>query len=74
MHLLKTVMTQVQDLAFHLAEPLTIGLDPLFQPVQILLHRSTLWQINAPTQHGVICKLAKGALAPLIQVVEDDIK
>ena len=31
-------------------------------------------QINTPTQHGVVCKLTEGALDPLIQIVDKDIK
>ncbi|KAK4828478.1 hypothetical protein QYF61_026703 [Mycteria americana] len=58
------VVTQVQDLALGLVEPHTIGLGPLIQPVQI----------NTPTQLGVICKLTEGALNPLVQIIDKDIK
>ncbi|KAJ7405457.1 hypothetical protein WISP_139464 [Willisornis vidua] len=63
------VVTQVQDLALHLIEPHKIGLGPLSQPAQILLQSlSALQQTNIHTQLGVICKLAKSALDPLIQM------
>ncbi|KAK4824896.1 hypothetical protein QYF61_021136 [Mycteria americana] len=65
------VVTQVQDLALSLVEPHTIGPSPSIQPVQIL---PPLQQINTPTQLGVICKLTEGALDPLIQIIDKDIK
>ncbi|KAK4824878.1 hypothetical protein QYF61_021085 [Mycteria americana] len=34
----------------------------------------TLKQINTPAQLGVICKLTEGALDPLIQIIDKDIK
>ncbi|KAK4824038.1 hypothetical protein QYF61_009629 [Mycteria americana] len=34
----------------------------------------TLKQINSPTQLGVICKLTEGALNPLIQIIDKDVK
>ncbi|KAK4831743.1 LOW QUALITY PROTEIN: hypothetical protein QYF61_018873 [Mycteria americana] len=53
----------------------------LLNPIQLTLaHRSslsslpTLKQINTPTQLGVICKLTEGALNPLIQIIDKDIK
>jgi len=33
-----------------------------------------LKQINTPTQLGVVCKLTDGALIPLIQIIDKDIK
>ncbi|KAK4831026.1 hypothetical protein QYF61_014914 [Mycteria americana] len=65
------VVTQVQDLALGLVKPHTTGLGPSIQPVQSL---PTLKQINTPAQLGVICKLAEGALDPLIQIIDKDIK
>ncbi|KAK4816301.1 hypothetical protein QYF61_014599 [Mycteria americana] len=65
------VVTQVQDPALGLAEPHTIDLGPLIQPVQSL---PTLKQINIPTQLGVICKLTEGAFDLLIQIIDKDIK
>jgi len=35
---------------------------------------STLEQINAPTQLGVICKLTEGALDPLLQIIDKYVK
>ncbi|KAK4810045.1 hypothetical protein QYF61_005108 [Mycteria americana] len=69
------VVTQVQDLALSLVEPHTIDLGPLIQPVQIPLQSlPTLEQINTPAQFGVSCKLTEGALNPLIQIIDRDIK
>ncbi|KAK4826190.1 hypothetical protein QYF61_006134, partial [Mycteria americana] len=68
-------VAQVQDLALGLVEPHTIGLGPSIQPVQVPLQSlPTLKQINIPTQLGVICKLTEGALDPLIQIIDKDIK
>ncbi|KAK4827826.1 hypothetical protein QYF61_021910 [Mycteria americana] len=69
------VVTQVQDLALSLVEPHTIDLGPSIQPVQVPLQSlPTLKQINIPTQLGVICKLTKGTLYPLIQIIDKDAK
>ncbi|KAK4810700.1 hypothetical protein QYF61_007674 [Mycteria americana] len=69
------VVTQVQDLALSLVEPHTIDLGPLIQPVQVPLQSlPTLKQINTPTQLGVVCNLTEGALDPLIQIIDKDIK
>ncbi|KAK4832661.1 hypothetical protein QYF61_024780 [Mycteria americana] len=68
-------VTQVQDLALGLAEPHTIDLSPSIQPVQVPLQSlPTLKQIDTPAQLGVICKLTEGALNPLIQIIDKDIK
>ncbi|KAK4829094.1 hypothetical protein QYF61_002045 [Mycteria americana] len=64
-------VAQVQDPALSLVEPHTIDLGPSIQPVQSL---PTLKQINTPTQLGVICKLAEGALDPFVQITDKDIK
>ncbi|PKU32490.1 endogenous retrovirus group k member 25 pol [Limosa lapponica baueri] len=69
------VVTQVQDPALGLVEPHPSGLGLLIQPVQIPLQSlSTLQQINTPTQLGVICKLTEGALDPLVQIIDKDVK
>ncbi|KAK4815167.1 hypothetical protein QYF61_017663 [Mycteria americana] len=69
------VVTQVQDPALGLVEPHTIDLGPSIQLVQVPLQSlPTLKQINTPTQLGVICKLTEGALNPLIQITDRDIK
>jgi len=69
------VVTQVQDPAFGLAKPHTVDLGPSIQPVQIPLQSlPTLKQIDTPTQLGVICKLTEGALIPLIQIIDKDVK
>ncbi|PKU43084.1 hypothetical protein llap_6600 [Limosa lapponica baueri] len=67
--------TQGQDPALGLVEPHPIGLSPSIQPVQIPLQRlSTLQQINTPTQLGVIYILTEGALDPLIQIIDENVK
>ncbi|GAB0199280.1 hypothetical protein GRJ2_002393400 [Grus japonensis] len=69
------VVTQVQDPTLSLVEPHTVGLGPSIQPVQIPLQSlPTLKQINTPTQLGVVCKLTEGALDPLVQITDKDIK
>ncbi|PKU38373.1 integral membrane protein dgcr2 idd [Limosa lapponica baueri] len=70
----EVVVTQMQELALGLAEPHTIGLRPMIQPVQIPLSFRIFKQINISTQLGVICKLTEGAFDPLIQVIDKDIK
>ncbi|KAK4822567.1 LOW QUALITY PROTEIN: hypothetical protein QYF61_016136 [Mycteria americana] len=68
-------VAQVQDLALGLVEPHTIDLGPSIQPVQVPLQSlPTLKQINTPTQLGVICKLTEGALDPLVQIIDKDVK
>ncbi|KAK4810832.1 hypothetical protein QYF61_008804 [Mycteria americana] len=68
-------VAQVQDLALGLVKPHTIDLGPSIQPVQVPLQSlPTLQKINTPTQLGVICKLAEGALDPFVQIIDKDIK
>ncbi|KAK4824198.1 hypothetical protein QYF61_012014 [Mycteria americana] len=68
-------VAQVQDLALGLVKPHTIDLGPSIQPVQVPLQSlPTLKHINTPTQLGVICKLTEGALDPLVQIIDKDIK
>ncbi|KAK4821936.1 hypothetical protein QYF61_004940 [Mycteria americana] len=68
-------VTQVQDPALSLVEPHTIGPSASIQPAQVPLQSlPTLQQINTPTQLGVICKLTEGALDPLVQIIDKDIK
>ena len=69
------IVTQVQDPAFGLVEPHTVGLGPSIQPVRIPLQSlANLEQINTPTQFAVICRLTGAALNPLIQIIDKDIK
>jgi len=71
----RAVMAQVQDPAFGLVEPHTVGLSPLIQPVQIpLLSLPTLEQINTPTLLGIVCKLAEGVQDPYVQIINKDVK
>ncbi|KAK4831992.1 hypothetical protein QYF61_020375 [Mycteria americana] len=68
-------VAQVHDLALGLVKPHTVDLGPSIQPVQVPLQRlPTLQQINTPAQLGVICKLTEGALDPLVQIIDKDIK
>ncbi|KAK4812409.1 hypothetical protein QYF61_019643 [Mycteria americana] len=68
-------VAQVQDLALGLVKPHTIDLGPSIQPIQVPLQSlPPLKQINTPTQLGVICKLTEGALDPLVQIIDKDIK
>ncbi|KAK4824820.1 hypothetical protein QYF61_019670 [Mycteria americana] len=68
-------VAQVQAPALGLVKPHTIDLGPSIQPVQVPLQSlPTLKQINTPTQFRVICKLTEGALDPLIQIIDKDIK
>ncbi|KAK4819006.1 hypothetical protein QYF61_022837 [Mycteria americana] len=68
-------VAQVQDLALGLVKPHTIDLGPWIQPVQVPLQSlPTLKQINTPAQLGVVCKLTEGALDPLVQIIDKDIK
>ncbi|KAK4826403.1 hypothetical protein QYF61_008690 [Mycteria americana] len=67
--------TVFEDPALGLVEPHTIGPSPSIQPVQVpLWSLPTLKQINAPAQLGVVCKLTEGALDPLFQISDKDIK
>lgn len=66
------VVTQVKDPALCLVGPHTIGLDLSTQTPLQSLH--TLLQNSTPAQLGVICKLTEGALDPLIQIIDEDIK
>ncbi|KAK4814935.1 hypothetical protein QYF61_006290 [Mycteria americana] len=69
------VVTQAQEPALSLVEPHTIGLGPSIQPVQVPLQSlPALQQINTPAQLGVICKLTEGALDPLVQIIDKDVK
>ncbi|KAK4831708.1 hypothetical protein QYF61_018760 [Mycteria americana] len=68
------VVTQVQDPTLGLVEPHTIGPSPCIQPVQVPLQSLPPLQINTPAQLGVICKLTEGALDPLVQIIDKDIK
>ena len=69
------VVTEVQEPVFGLVESHTIGLGPLIQSVQIPLQSlPVLEQTDTPAQLGVICKLTEGALSPLIQITDKDVK
>jgi len=62
-------------MALGLVEPHITGLGPSIHSVEIPLQSlPTLKQINTPAQLGVICKLTEGALDPLIQIIDEDVK
>ena len=68
-------MTQVQHLAVGLLGLHVVHMGQLLQPVQVPLNGiSSFYCINHTTQLGVICKLAKGVLNPIVYVVDKDIK
>jgi len=70
------VVTQVQHPALGLTEPRTVGLGPSIQMCVLMPLQSlpTLKQIDFPAQLGVLCKLTEGALNPLIQIIDTDVK
>jgi len=69
------VVTKVQDAVLGPVEPHIVGLSPSIQPVQIPLQSlSTLRQINSLYQLGVVCELTEGALDPLVQITDKDVK
>ncbi|KAK4816344.1 hypothetical protein QYF61_015658 [Mycteria americana] len=66
------VVTNVQEPTLGLVKPHAIDLGPLIQiPLQSL---PTFKQIDTPAQFVVIYKLTEGALNPLIQIIDKDIK
>ena len=68
-------VTQGQGPALGLVAPHTTGLGPSVQPDQIPLQSlPALRQVNTPTHLGVTCKLTEGALDPLVQTVNKDMK
>ncbi|PKU39453.1 rna-directed dna polymerase from mobile element jockey- hypothetical protein [Limosa lapponica baueri] len=69
------VVTQVQDPTLGLIEIHPVSLSPLIQPVQIPLQSlSTHQHVDTPTQLGVVCELNEGALDPLVQIIDKDVK
>lgn len=68
-------VTPVRYLALGLAEPHAVGLSPWLQPAQTSPRSlPTLQQIYTSTQLGVACELTEGALDPLMQVTDKDVK
>ena len=66
------VPPQVQDFALPLVEQHEAPVSPFLQLVQVPLNGSTtLWCIGPSSQFGVICKLAEGALCPIIQIINE---
>ncbi|TRZ22311.1 hypothetical protein HGM15179_004772 [Zosterops borbonicus] len=71
------VVTQVCDPGPGLVGPHTTGHGPLIQLLQILIPLEilpTLQQNNTPNQLHVIYRIIEGALDPLIQITDSDIK
>jgi len=66
---------QVQDLVFGLVDPHTTDLSSSIQSVQIPLYSlPNFQQIDTPAQLDIIRKLTEGALNPLIQITDKDVK
>ncbi|KAK4827398.1 LOW QUALITY PROTEIN: hypothetical protein QYF61_017803 [Mycteria americana] len=64
-----------QDPTLGLVEPHEVHTGPLLQLVQVPLDGiPSLRHVNCTTQLGVICKLAEGALDPIVNVTDEDIK
>ncbi|PKU39962.1 small glutamine-rich tetratricopeptide repeat-containing protein beta [Limosa lapponica baueri] len=71
----RIVPAQVQSPALAFVKPHGVHLGPPLQPVQVPLNDiPSLWCIDNPTQLGVICKLADGALNPSVYVVDKNVK
>jgi len=65
--ILKTALTQVQDLAHGLVEPYEFHTGPLLELVRVPLDSIlSLRCVNYTTQLGVICRFAEGALDPTV--------
>ena len=62
----EVIPPQEQDLAFPFVEFYEI-------PIDVPPNRSmTIWSINLSSQFHVVCKLAEGALGPIIQAINED--
>lgn len=66
--LLGITVTQEQDLALDLGEPHTVGFSPTIQGLP------AFQKINTPTVLDVDCEITEGALDPLIQLINKDVK
>ena len=65
---------QVQ-LVFGFVEPPDVQLGPLLKPVLVSLDGiPSLWCVDSSSLIGVISKLAGGALNPIVNVTDEDIK
>lgn len=66
---------EVQDAAFCLAEPHTMGLSllvlPLWTPLKSL---PSLHQISTLTQLNVLCQITEGELDSIVSVIAEEIK
>ncbi|KAK4823584.1 hypothetical protein QYF61_003770, partial [Mycteria americana] len=52
-----------------------IPVNPFLQPLKVLLNGSTItWYISHSSQFRMVCKLAGGALSPIIQIFIKDVK
>ena len=70
-----TASTKVQDLALGFVKLYKVLLGLLLEPIRISLNGVLfLRHVDHTPQLGVICKLAEGALNPLINVIDEDIK
>ena len=66
---------QVQDFAFAFVELHEVPVSLFLQPVEVPLNGSMiLWWISCSSQVCIVCKLAKGALCPIVQIINQDVK
>lgn len=69
------VIPECRTLHFRLIELCEILVGLFLQPVKVPLNGGTsLWCISQYSQFFIICKLAEGALSPIIQVINGDVK
>jgi len=69
------VPLQLQGFALLLVELREFPASPFLQPVMVPLDGiMTLWHIIHSSQFGVTCKLAEGALCPIIQISKEDVE
>ena len=63
------------DLVFLFVELYEALVSPFLQPLEIpLIVIMPTWCISHSSQFSIICKLAEGALCPIIQITDKDVK
>lgn len=68
------VPSHVQDFSFPFVDICEVSASPLSQPVQVPLNgNTTFWCISHSSQFCVSCKLAEGALCPIVHVINEDV-
>jgi len=72
---LELALTQVQDFALGIVELHEVHMGQLLHPVQVPLDgMPSLQCVSRTTLLGVICKLAEGALSPIVYIIGEDVK